>query len=1261
MTPLDEKKLAQIKSRLPHIDETLIQNHIERLEEDYFLEFSDEDIITHIREISHLSTDTACKMIFQRSNKDFTITVIGFDTQGSFAVICGLLTSAGFNIQEGKSFTYSKSTPKTISKTKKPMRRSQARELARQTFYLERKKFITQLHCVHAAPDTLAKDFESQFQSQLNLYHGYLIDNKIKEVQKEINRLIQDHLIGLVPKNTSSSAHRLLPIDIQFEKEANQTVLHITGPDTPAYLFSLANALTLHGISIQKVSVKTKGAFVDDKITITDMYDRPLTQPHYLQKLKMAVASIKQFTHLLPLATDPTAAMHQFHQFIDDLMTKSNYALSPFDKDENLLMASLAKIFGARPHIWEDFIRMQHENLLPFLKNIGHLEKSKSKEVMLDELQNSLSKVKGFDRQVKAINEYKNEELFRIDLVHLIYPSITFIEFAEQLTQHAEAIISTTANLIYHYLEEQHGTPSNKDGSVCSFALFGLGKFGGQELGYASDLEIVFLYDENAQTNHSNNAIGNSVFFIKFVQNLLKALPAKNAGIFEIDLRLRPHGKKGPLASSLNRWGEYYLKDGGAYDYERQALIRLRPIYGNTDFCGKVMEIRDQIIYSESSISVKNSIEIRNKQILKNVTPGKINAKFSKGALTDIEYAIQYLQLAHAHQHPKLRTPNTIQAMEYMLETDILTPTEFEKLYNNYAFLRRVINALRMVRGNAKDLEIPDLASEEFIFLARNLGYVSKESQSAEDQLFKDIELTLKTTYVFYKAKFIEKKETAFEESGLPGLLLQKKMSENEVTRVLASLKVQDTKKIHGILKSLIQEVEDKNTLVAVLVLAERHIRRSPDPDKVIVNFGNFIIESSKQHISLKQLLYQPKYIEILITLFGFSDYLTIILTKNPQLLLTITNDRLLLYNKTHEHFASELSSCAPFTNDIRENLRMIQKYKNSETLRIGLRDIYLNKPFEQIVRELSDLADTIVDRIYRNILIQKDHEELLRHQSIIALGKLGSRELNYSSDIDLVFVHTGKDTHIKALNKVNIQLIQLLTTPSDLGQLFRVDTRLRPYGKSGTLSSSVEFYKKYYKEKAEGWEIQSWLRARCISGNFEMGEKLISQIQKSAIQPKNYQNIHASIKTMRQKTLKQLSQKDLLERDVKNGRGGIRTIEMIVLNLILQHSNTHPTLQTGNILLGLEKLIHFRIIEPEIYRTLKKSYKFLRTVEHRIQLLGLQQRHVLPDDTEELGRIAKRMGFEDRLDNTALDQFKKTYQSITEQIQTLSEKHLES
>jgi len=204
-------------------------------------------------------------------------------------------------------------------------------------------------------------------------------------------------------------------------------------------------------------------------------------------------------------------------------------------------------------------------------------------------------------------------------------------------------------------------------------------------------------------------------------------------------------------------------------------------------------------------------------------------------------------------------------------------------------------------------------------------------------------------------------------------------------------------------------------------------------------------------------------------------------------------------------------------------------------------------------------------------------------------------------------------------------------------------------------------FYKKYYKEKAEGWEIQAWLRARCISGNFEMGEKLINQVQKSAIDPNNYLNIHASIKTMRQKSLKQLYQKDLLERDVKNGRGGIRAVELIVLNLILRHSHVYPTLQTGNILLGLDRLNNFRIIDADLYRTLKESYEFLRTVEHRIQLLGLQQRQILPDDTEELGRIAKRMGFEDRLDDTALDQFQETYHSITEKIQTLSKNHLES
>ncbi|MCB0154636.1 MAG: glutamine synthetase adenylyltransferase, partial [Anaerolineae bacterium] len=270
----------------------------------------------------------------------------------------------------------------------------------------------------------------------------------------------------------------------------------------------------------------------------------------------------------------------------------------------------------------------------------------------------------------------------------------------------------------------------------CPLAICGLGKCGGRELGFASDIELMFIYGGNGRTT-GPRVITTAEFFNKLVSAVDSLITAKRKGIFEVDLQLRPYGKAGSLAVSLESFARYFAPEGEAWPYERQALVRLRPFAGEVKLGSQITALRDELIYTERPFDVAAMRAMRERQLRHLVTAGTINAKFSPGGLVDIEYLVQGLQITHGRQHPALRTPNTDEALQALVAEGLLAPADFDPLREALIFLRRLINALRMVRGHAKDLTVPAADSEAFAFLARRLNYGSDQLGHLWDDLMR--------------------------------------------------------------------------------------------------------------------------------------------------------------------------------------------------------------------------------------------------------------------------------------------------------------------------------------------------------------------------------------------------------------------------------------------------------------------------------------------------------------------------------------------
>lgn len=1224
-----EKLKALEESR--DVPEGLLRAHLDRLDPDYLDQFSAAEIKGHLAALGQISGGRLCRLLFVPREEPgrFAVTLVGYDCFGLFSIVSGVLTLTGFEIEAGKIYTYRD----LVSPAPAPG--------------ADARMIIDFFEVTHAGK--LAEDFQEILESELNGYLLMVKENRYWEVRRALyNRM--GHFLSQLP---DLHKRRLMPITVRADATPEHTVLYIHGIYTPAFLFALSNALAVRHISIRKILHTQRENRVENVVFITDEDGRPITDPEFIRKLKTAVALIKQFTLFLPVAPDFDSAVRHFDSFLDDLLAGKIDPSGALDVTSDTAMAALARIFGSGSYLWEEFVKMQHENLLPRLKHIDEIKGRKPKEEIVRELRAAIAAAggEGGEAAVAALNRFKDAELFRIDLLYLIYPSKTFIQFSEELSDLAEAIITEAAEMAFSDLAGRHGEPRFA-GRPCGYSLLALGKLGGRELGYASDIELVLVY-EGLDEDGDGERLSNPAFFAAMVEGLSSRIRAKHSGIFEIDLRLRPHGISGPLASSLPRWREYYAPagpdgpGGEAHDYERQSLIKLRPICGRGDLSPRIMEERDALIFREEPVGIAGQLDLRRKQLKEKVKGGKVNAKYSEGGLAELEYSVQFLQLRHGRRHPALRNPNTIRALEGLLEHGILSPSEFEILYNGYAFLRRLINVLREVRGNALDLALPEPGSDQFQYLARRLGYAPKAGKPPDAQLGEDIARHLRNVNGFFRKNFLGETPQASGDRGLPEAILPENPPGEAALAAVAALGVSDPAKGLRILRDIAAHVKDRNALAAALVLAGPHILKSPDPDAAVLHLGAYLMNCPDADALIHQMVYYPRYLELLVCIFGFSETLSDFLIRRPDLIHTLADETYLGASKTAMQLKMEVEADMADAKTLDERVEGVRFFKMKELLRIGLGEIFLDNPLSRTTKELSNLADAVVSTVYHLVLHDQRRWELADHQAVLALGKLGGQELNYSSDIDLIFVHAPQSTENEGyvdLERIDKLLIHHLTATGLNGQLYRVDLKLRPYGGQGAVTGSLGYHKDYYETKADGWELQAWLKARPVAGNLDMGRQLVKDVQEILLRPENREKAFRSILKLRRMVLDRLASRSSIPSEIKSGPGGIRTIEFLVQYEQIRHGKAYPEIISGHTLNSMAVLRKYDLMAPNLFRILRDGYIFLRRIENRIQLYGMQQRHTLPSQPEELAKLAKRMGFEDRLNVTALSQFMDQY-----------------
>jgi len=694
-----------------------ISSHIARMDPSYVDAFRAEEIARHAALAGQLDEEHLVRVEAVPLDEDgcWRVTIVGYDYPGELSLICGLLFVYGFTICDGNVFTYEPASSET------------GRESLRK---------IVDVFTVRQVRGEGGAEVWTHYTEELT------------ELLRLMHAGLRREARGRLAKRVAAAFHKpaatapvLYPVDIEIDNTTSTkyTVLHIDAPDTVGFLYELTNALAYNRIYIARVTVETVGNRVRDTLYVTDASGQKITSPEKQRELRAAVVLVKHFTHLLPHSPNPEAALLHFREFIGELFRRPEWPDELASLGRHEVLYALARLLGVSDFLWDDFLRMQYANLFPVVRDLDALESAKSRAQLQAELEAVLAQVHSSAQPPSddapwrtVINAFKDREMFRIDMRHILGHTQEFWEFAEELTALAEVVVNAVYHLCHEDLRTVYGTPLLEDGQISEMVVCALGKCGGRELGFASDIELMFIYSGNGETT-GPKVITTAEFYEKLVQNFTAAIRTRRAGIFEIDLRLRPYGSAGSMAVSLESFRRYFAPDGPAWPYERQALVKLRPIAGNQGLGQHIVALRDQFVYTGEPFNVQAMRAMRERQLRHLVVGGTFNAKFSPGGLLDVEYLVQGLQITHGHRDPSLRATNTREAMAALARAGILSPDDYTRLRKAHTFLRWLIDGLRMVRGNAQDLTVPPPEGEEFAFLARRLRYGNDVARLRED------------------------------------------------------------------------------------------------------------------------------------------------------------------------------------------------------------------------------------------------------------------------------------------------------------------------------------------------------------------------------------------------------------------------------------------------------------------------------------------------------------------------------------------------
>jgi glutamate-ammonia-ligase adenylyltransferase len=783
-----------------------------------------------------------------------------------------------------------------------------------------------------------------------------------------------------------------------------------------------------------------------------------------------------------------------------------------------------------------------------------------------------------FDENFRVLRRWKARELLRIALRE-VTGRVEVEQTTLELTCVAELCVSIVTEGWLAELTRRLGKPAT------DFAVLGMGKFGGQELNYSSDIDVIFFYGEDGRINPRFTHLD---FFTRLAEKIVGTFSANDptGALFRIDLRLRPEGGTGPLVRSLDSMEHYYAAFGETW--ERMALIKARVVAGSTGAAELGYEFGHRLqpfIYSLAvSPEMLEGIRLLKGRIEREIVGSDElhrNVKLGYGGIREIEFVTQTLQILHGASHPFLQERSTLKALRALQDLDLIPTADMRMLSAAYRFLRVVEHRLQ-IENEAQTHTLP-ADPEALACLERSLALPLAATLAQHAQEVRAI---------------FDKVLGGAEGAPLPATDLSFFAQPAQARKTLAELDGSATGALFG------PRTKQLAAKLAPLLLG--WLREVPEPDRALTSFVRFVERYGARGLLYETLLASPRVLEVMVKLFDASRFMTGIVLRRPQLIEEVARGGGL---GEAPGVAEHLAGLARNEEQLAP-LDAVRAYRRAELLRIGLRDVLGFATLREVQAEYSALAEAC-------LIFTQEQLGLADELTIVALGKFGGRELSYGADLDVIFIGDRP--------KAASELIRAMTLQTEEGSIFPVDARLRPEGESGVLAVSLASYEAYFEKRGQLWEAQALTKSRPVSGPEQRAFAKVARRVWRRFGAQ--QDLFAEIAAMHARIIRERAGADDLLA-FKTGRGGLMQVEFFT-----QAQQMRAGIWEPNTLKALRALAAAGVIRANISALLSEQYLFLRKIESVLRRDEDTSISRLPAEESAQRAVARRCGFESRDD----------------------------
>jgi len=786
-------------------------------------------------------------------------------------------------------------------------------------------------------------------------------------------------------------------------------------------------------------------------------------------------------------------------------------------------------------------------------------------------------------------------------------------EVVATATALAEETLRTAAVCHAQWLARDFGRPLGAvSGEVQQLHIIGMGKLGGAELNVSSDVDLVFAYPEDGETDGPRR-IANNEYFTRLARKLIAAIGEVTADgfVFRVDTRLRPYGDSGPLVVSFDMLEDYLATQGR--EWERYAWVKGRSVSG--DRGAQLDAIVVPFVYRRHlDFSALASLRELHSQIRQEVQRREIadNIKIGPGGIREIEFLVQVFQIIRGGREPHLRLRPTLQALALLGEKQLLPAAGVGELHAAYVFLRNLEHRLQYL--DDQQTQMLPAGAEDRQLVAEMMGY------SSFPGLDRDLARHRSVVSRHFDAIFSGQPENATADPGAELWLQQ--LPEKDTLARLAALGYVDPPRIFRLIADLRSSARYRRMAASGQARLDQLMPKLlklatllPGPDETFTRVLQVVESIGRRESYLALLLEYPLALERLARLASASPWAAGYMAQHPILLdELITPQRGQVPEWPHLRTALRASLDEHAGNTERQ-MDVLRHFKQTQTLRLLALDLAGDLPLETLSDHLSDLACVVLEEVLRLAWdgLRVRHCEQPRF-AIVGYGKLGGKELGYESDLDIIFLYDDADesapeNYARLAQRINT----LLTSTTSAGVLYETDLRLRPNGAAGLLVSHIEAFHDYQFKDAWIWEHQALTRARAVAGDARIGTRFEALRIEVLRRPRDLALLRREIPAMRDK-MRQSHPNDTRLFDLKHDRGGIVDVEFIVQYLVLGEAHRHAVL-TGNIgnLALLTLAARLGLTPVDMAGAAHAAYREFRRLQHQLRLQGERYARVEP------------------------------------------------